>query len=64
MSKRRLITFDWALKRFLRSKANFAILPESESNQEARNDTFNRVDPQIKNTRDEIVIVEPQSDLR
>ncbi len=26
MQKRRLITFDWAMKRLLRSKANFEIL--------------------------------------
>ncbi len=26
MKKRRLITFDWALKRLLRSKANFEVL--------------------------------------
>ncbi|MGK5094122.1 hypothetical protein WDW89_19170, partial [Deltaproteobacteria bacterium TL4] len=26
MAKRRLITFDWAMKRLLRSKANFSIL--------------------------------------
>nr|VFK19839.1 MAG: PD-(D/E)XK nuclease family transposase [Candidatus Kentron sp. LPFa] len=26
MSKRRLITFDWALKRLLRSKANYDVL--------------------------------------
>ncbi len=77
MKQRRLISFDWALKRLLRSKANFEILEgflsellredvrivellESESNQESRNDKFNRVDLKIKNTRDEIVIVELQ----
>ncbi|MBF0434050.1 MAG: Rpn family recombination-promoting nuclease/putative transposase [Magnetococcales bacterium] len=77
MTQRRLISFDWALKRLLRSKANFEILEgflsellredvrivellESESNREARNDKFNRVDLKIKNTRDEIVIVELQ----
>jgi len=77
VKQRRLISFDWALKRLLRSKANFEILEgflsellrediriveilESESNREARNDKFNRVDLKIKNTRDEIVIVELQ----
>ncbi|MBF0134178.1 MAG: PD-(D/E)XK nuclease family transposase, partial [Magnetococcales bacterium] len=72
MKQRQLISFDWALKRLLRSKANFEILEgflsellredvriveilESESNQEARNDKFNRVDLKIKNTRDEII---------
>ncbi|MBF0434379.1 MAG: Rpn family recombination-promoting nuclease/putative transposase [Magnetococcales bacterium] len=77
MKQRRLISFDWALKRLLRSKANFEILEgflsellhedvriveilESESNRETRNDKFNRVDLKIKNTRDEIVIVELQ----
>jgi len=74
VKQRRLISFDWALKRLLRSKAHFEILEgflsellredvriveilESESNREARNDKFNRVDLKIKNTRDEIVIV-------
>ncbi|MBF0147953.1 MAG: Rpn family recombination-promoting nuclease/putative transposase [Magnetococcales bacterium] len=77
MKQRQLISFDWALKRLLRSKANFEILEgfltellredvriveilESESNQEARNDKFNRVDLKIKNTRDEMIIVELQ----
>ncbi|MBF0603183.1 MAG: Rpn family recombination-promoting nuclease/putative transposase [Nitrospirae bacterium] len=77
MKQRQLISFDWALKRLLRSKANFEILEgflsellredvriveilESESNQETRNDKFNRVDLKIKNTRDEIIIVELQ----
>ncbi len=77
MTQRRLISFDWALKRLLRSKANFEILEgflsellreevfivellESESNRETRNDKFNRVDLKIKNTREEIIIVELQ----
>ncbi|MBF0633011.1 MAG: Rpn family recombination-promoting nuclease/putative transposase, partial [Magnetococcales bacterium] len=77
VKQRQLVSFDWALKRLLRSKANFEILEgfltellredvriveilESESNQEARNDKFNRVDLKIKNTRDEIIIVELQ----
>ncbi|MBF0108217.1 MAG: Rpn family recombination-promoting nuclease/putative transposase [Magnetococcales bacterium] len=77
VKQRQLISFDWALKRLLRSKANFEILEgfltellredvriveilESESNQEARNDKFNRVDLKIKNSRDEIIIVELQ----
>ncbi|MEO5378179.1 MAG: Rpn family recombination-promoting nuclease/putative transposase [Magnetococcus sp. DMHC-6] len=77
MPQRRLMSFDWALKRLLRSKANFEILEgflseflykdvriveilESESNKESRNDKFNRVDLKIRNTRDEIVIVELQ----
>ncbi|MBF0415742.1 MAG: Rpn family recombination-promoting nuclease/putative transposase [Magnetococcales bacterium] len=77
MTQRRLISFDWALKRLLRSKANFEILEgflsellreevliveilESESNKETRNDKFNRVDLKIKNTREEIIIVELQ----
>ncbi|MEO5327494.1 MAG: Rpn family recombination-promoting nuclease/putative transposase [Magnetococcus sp. THC-1_WYH] len=77
MKQRQLISFDWALKRLLRSKANFEILEgflsellredvriveilESESNKETRNDKFNRVDLKIKNTQDEIIIVELQ----
>ncbi len=77
MAKRRLITFDWALKRLLRSKANFDILEgflsellkdnltileilDSESNKESREDKFNRVDLKVKNSKDEIIIVEVQ----
>ncbi|MFQ5615948.1 MAG: Rpn family recombination-promoting nuclease/putative transposase [Anaerolineales bacterium] len=77
MAKRRLITFDWALKRLLRSKANFEILEgflsellkeditiqeilESESNQETRLDKFNRVDLKVKNSKNELIIVEVQ----
>jgi len=30
---RKLVSFDWAIKRILRSKANFEVL-ESESNQD------------------------------
>ena len=60
-NKRKLISFDWAIKRILRSKANFEILEgflsellfeditileilESESNQEQKDDKFNRLD--------------------
>ncbi len=77
MAKRRLITFDWAMKRLLRSKANFDILEgflsellkdditilevlESESNKETRENKFNRVDLKVKNSKDEIIIVEVQ----
>jgi len=63
---RKLISFDWAIKRILRSKANFEILEgflsellkedikiieilESESNQEQKDDKFNRLDLKVKN---------------
>ncbi len=76
-SPRKLITFDWAMKRLLRSKANFEILEgflsellgedilileilESESNKESRKDKFNRVDLKVKNSKQEIVIIEVQ----
>jgi predicted transposase/invertase (TIGR01784 family) len=76
-SPRKLITFDWAMKRLLRSKANFEILEgflsellgedilileilESESNKESRSDKFNRVDLKVKNSKQEIVIIEVQ----
>ena len=62
---RKLISFDWAIKRILRSKANFEILEgflsellkenitilevlESESNQDLKNDKFNRLDIPIE----------------
>lgn len=77
--KRKLITFDWAIKRLLRSKANFGILEgflsellkeeitildvlESEANQQAKQDKFNRVDLKVRNSHDEIIIIEIQYD--
>ena len=74
---RKLISLDWAMKKLLRSKANFGILEgflsellfediviieilESESNQELRDDKYNRVDLKVKNQKDEIVIIELQ----
>jgi len=74
---RKLISFDWALKRLLRSKANFAILEgflsellfedmtileilESESNKEESDDKLNRVDIKVKNTQEEIILIEIQ----
>ncbi len=78
MSKnRKLISFDWAIKRILRSKANFEILEgflsellkeditiieilESESNKDTKEDKSNQVDIKVKNSNDEIVIIEIQ----
>ena len=77
--QRKLISFDWAIKRILRSKANFEILEgflsellfeditileilESESNQEQKNDKFNRLDIKVKNQKEEIVLIEIQYD--
>lgn len=76
---RRLITFDWAIKRLLRSKANFDILEgflsellkdeiqiievlESESNKAVVTDKFNRVDLKVKNSRQQIILIEIQYD--
>ena len=72
---KKLIRFDWAIKRLLRNKANFMVLEgflsellfdtikieqilESESNQEADDDKFNRVDILTQNSRQELLIVE------
>ena len=77
MSKK-LIRFDWAIKRLLRNKANFAILEgflsellydtieikqilESEANQQADDDKFNRVDILTQNSKNELIIIEIQS---
>jgi len=77
--KRKLITFDWAIKRLLRSKANFGILEgfltellkeditildvlESEGNKKEKQDKFNRVDLKVRNSKDEIIIIEIQYD--
>ena len=76
---RRLITFDWAIKRLLRSKANFDVLEgflsellkddiqivevlESESNQNRAADKFNRVDLKVRNSRQQIILIEIQYD--
>jgi len=77
MSKR-LIRFDWAIKRLLRNKANFVVLEgflsellfdeikiekilESEGNQEAEDDKYNRVDILTQNSKNELIIVEIQN---
>ena len=74
---RKLISFDWAIKRLLRSKANFGILEgflsellyedikieeilESESNKETQEDKYNRVDIKVRNSKNEIILVEIQ----
>jgi predicted transposase/invertase (TIGR01784 family) len=76
---RKLISFDWAIKKILRSKANFEVLEgflsellfdeitikeilESEGNKESKEDKFNRLDIKVKNSKDEIVLIEIQYD--
>lgn len=77
MSKK-LIRFDWAVKRLLRNKANFVVLEgflsellfddikierilESEGNQEAEDDKFNRVDILTQNSKKELIVIEIQN---
>jgi predicted transposase/invertase (TIGR01784 family) len=77
MSKK-LIRFDWAVKKLLRNKANFVVLEgflsellfddikiqkilESEGNQEADDDKFNRVDILTQNSKNELLIIELQN---
>ncbi|MBF0179168.1 MAG: Rpn family recombination-promoting nuclease/putative transposase [Magnetococcales bacterium] len=77
VQRRRLISFDWALKRLLRSKANFEVLEgllsellmtevkiveilESESNKENHLDKSNRVDMKVRNSQDELILIELQ----
>ena len=72
------ISFDWAMKRLLRNKANHAVLEglmtsllgrkytilkflESESNQVAEDDKFNRVDILAESDRGELTIIEIQN---
>ena len=74
---RKLVSFDWAMKKLLRSKANYEILEgflsellkedikiqeilESESNKETSDDKFNRVDLKVKNSKNEILLIEVQ----
>ncbi len=75
--KRKLVSFDWAIKRILRSKANFGILEgflsellfedihvlevlESESNKDSKRDKFNRLDIKVRDTNDDIILIEIQ----
>ena len=77
MSKK-LIRFDWAVKKLLRNKANFVVLEgflsellfdtiriekilESESNQDAFDDKYNRVDILTQNSKNELVVIEIQN---
>lgn len=74
---RKLVSFDWAMKRLLRSKANFVVLEgflsellhtdikiieilESESNKDLESDKSNRVDIKVKDSDDNIIIIEIQ----
>ncbi len=74
---RKLISFDWAIKKILRSKANFEVLEgflsellfedikilevlESEGNKHSKQDKFNRVDIKVKNSKEEIILIEIQ----
>ena len=78
VQERELVSFDWAVKKLLRSKANFEVLEgflsellfddikilevlESESNKDDEDDKYNRVDIKVKNSKDEILIIEVQS---
>ena len=75
---RNLITFDWAIKRLLRNKANFGILEgflsellgydvkidsilESESNQQTGDNKYNRVDMLVRNSQNDLIIIECQT---
>ncbi|CAK8719424.1 Rpn family recombination-promoting nuclease/putative transposase [Candidatus Electrothrix aarhusensis] len=79
MKTRQYVSFDWAIKRLLRSKANFGVLAgflsellkenitilevlESESNKDFKKHKQNIVDLKVKNSKDEIVIIEVQYD--
>ena len=74
---RKLISFDWAIKKILRSKANFEILEgflsellftgihilnviESESDQENKDNKYNRVDIKVVDSQKQIIIIEIQ----
>jgi predicted transposase/invertase (TIGR01784 family) len=74
---RKLVSFDWAIKRLLRSKANFVVLEgflsellhtdikileilESESNKELLSDKSNKVDIKVKDSDNNIIIIEIQ----
>lgn len=75
--ERKLISFDWAIKKILRSKANFGILEgflsellftdiwiinvlESESDQESKDNKYNRVDIKVTDSQQQIILIEIQ----
>ncbi len=77
VTERKLVSFDWAVKKLLRSKANFEVLEgflsellfddikilevlESETNQDSEADKFNRVDIKVRNSKEEILMIEVQ----
>ena len=79
MKTRQYVSFDWAMKRLLRSKANFGVLAgflsellrenitilevlESESNKDFKKHKKNVLDLKVRNSRDEIIIIEVQYD--
>ncbi|WP_339133870.1 MAG: Rpn family recombination-promoting nuclease/putative transposase [Candidatus Electrothrix sp. GW3-4] len=79
MKTRQYVSFDWAMKRLLRSKANFGVLAgflsellrenitilevlESEANKDFKKHKKNVLDLKVKNSRDEIIIIEVQYD--
>jgi predicted transposase/invertase (TIGR01784 family) len=79
MKTRQYVSFDWAIKRLLRSKANFGVLAgflsellkenitvlevlESESNKDFKQHKQNVLDLKVKNSKDEIIIIEVQYD--
>ena len=74
---RSMISFDWAMKRLLRQKANFEVLEgflsellrrkviiknigDSETNQEEKDDKYNRVDILVEADNKELLIIELQ----
>ena len=78
MNKQKHIRFDWAIKKMLRSKANFGILEgflsellkedvkiqeilESWGNKETFDDKYNRVDILVKDSKNQLIIVEIQN---
>ncbi|MCP4701758.1 MAG: hypothetical protein GY862_33600 [Gammaproteobacteria bacterium] len=75
MSTREFISFDWAIKKILRSKANFGIfegflsellftditiLEVLESGWETGYDKYNRVDVKVRDGNQQIIIIEVQ----
>ncbi|XCN71365.1 MAG: Rpn family recombination-promoting nuclease/putative transposase [Candidatus Electrothrix aestuarii] len=79
MQTRQYVSFDWAIKRLLRSKANFGVLAgflsellkenitvlevlESESNKDFKQHKQNVLDLKVRNSKNEIIIIEVQYD--
>ena len=60
MSTRKLISYDWAMKKLLRDDIRILEVLDTESNKDDARDKYNRVDLKVKNAKGEILVIEVQ----